>query len=186
MQFKRFPIDGPVLIEPKVYGDERGFFFESYKKSAFAQENIPTDFFQDNHSRSAKGVLRGMHMQLPPYEQGKLVRVVKGRVIDVVIDIRVGSPNFGKWISVELSEENKNIFWVPPGFAHGFITLEDKTDFLYKVTSEYNPKNEVGIRWDDPALEIPWKTWLPNADFIVSQRDSETPFLKDFKSPFVY
>ncbi|TGL80362.1 dTDP-4-dehydrorhamnose 3,5-epimerase [Leptospira yasudae] len=186
MQFKRFPIDGPVLIEPKVFGDERGFFFESFKDSAFKQENIPTDFFQDNHSRSARGVLRGMHMQIPPYEQGKLVRVVRGRVIDVVIDIRVGSPNFGKWISVELSEENKNIFWVPPGFAHGFVTLEDKTDFLYKVTSEYNPKNEVGIRWNDPALGIPWKTWLPDSDFIISQRDQETPLLADFKSPFVY
>ncbi|MBW0434160.1 dTDP-4-dehydrorhamnose 3,5-epimerase [Leptospira yasudae] len=186
MQFKRFPIDGPVLIEPKVFGDERGFFFESFKDSAFKQENIPTDFFQDNHSRSARGVLRGMHMQIPPYEQGKLVRVVRGRVIDVVVDIRVGSPTFAQWVSVELSEENKNIFWVPPGFAHGFITLEDKTDFLYKVTQEYNPKNEVGIRWNDPALGIPWKTWLPDSDFIISQRDQETPLLADFKSPFVY
>ncbi|MCG6167630.1 dTDP-4-dehydrorhamnose 3,5-epimerase [Leptospira sanjuanensis] len=186
MQFKRFPIEGPVLIEPKVFGDERGFFFESFKDSAFKQENIPTDFFQDNHSRSARGVLRGMHMQIPPYEQGKLVRVVRGRVIDVVVDIRIGSPTFAQWVSVELSEENKNIFWVPPGFAHGFLTLEDETDFLYKVTQEYNPKNEVGIRWNDPALDIPWKTWLPDSDFIVSQRDQETPLLADFKSPFVY
>ncbi|EMJ93232.1 dTDP-4-dehydrorhamnose 3,5-epimerase [Leptospira alstonii] len=186
MLFKRFPIEGPVLIEPKVYGDERGFFFETFKSSVFERENIPTHFSQDNHSRSSRGVLRGMHMQIPPYEQGKLVRVVRGKVVDVVIDIRVGSPNYGKWISVELSEENKNIFWVPPGFAHGFITLEDKTDFLYKVTSEYNPGKEVGIRWNDPALSIPWKTWLPDGEFILSGRDQETPLFADFKSPFVY
>ncbi|PJZ55323.1 dTDP-4-dehydrorhamnose 3,5-epimerase [Leptospira adleri] len=186
MQFKRFPIEGPVLIEPKVYGDERGFFFESFKSSTFVQENIPVDFQQDNHSRSAKGVLRGMHFQIPPFEQGKLVRVVRGRVIDVIVDIRKGSPTFGQWVSADLSEENKNIFWVPPGFAHGFITLEDNTDFLYKVTREYNPQKEIGIRWEDPSLGIPWKNWLPNFDFIVSKRDQETPFLSDFETPFVY
>ncbi|EMO53602.1 dTDP-4-dehydrorhamnose 3,5-epimerase [Leptospira noguchii] len=186
MQFKKFPIEGPVLIEPKVFGDERGFFLETFKTSIFEKENIPAHFIQDNHSRSSRGVLRGMHLQVPPYEQGKLVRVVRGRVMDVVVDVRVGSPNYGKWLSVELSEENKNIFWVPPGFAHGFLTLEDKTDFLYKVTQEYNPQNEVGIRWNDPALGIPWKTWLSDSEFIVSQRDQVTPFLADFKSPFVY
>ncbi|EMO34138.1 dTDP-4-dehydrorhamnose 3,5-epimerase [Leptospira santarosai] len=186
MQFKRFPIEGPVLIEPKVFGDERGFFFETFKASLFEIENIPTHFCQDNHSRSSYGVLRGMHLQVPPYEQGKLVRVVRGKVVDVVVDVRVGSPSYGKWLSVELSEENKNIFWVPPGFAHGFLTLEDKTDFLYKVTKEYNPQNEVGIRWNDPTLGIPWETWLPNSEFIVSPRDQRTPSIADFKSPFVY
>ncbi|EMJ61669.1 MULTISPECIES: dTDP-4-dehydrorhamnose 3,5-epimerase [Leptospira] len=186
MQFKRFSIEGPVLIEPKVFGDERGFFFETFKTSLFESENIPTHFSQDNHSRSSRGVLRGMHLQVPPYEQGKLVRVVRGKVVDVVVDVRVGSPSYRKWLSVELSEENKNIFWVPPGFAHGFLTLEDKTDFLYKVTKEYSPQNEVGIRWDDPALGIPWKTWLPDSEFTVSPRDQGTPFFVDFKSPFVY
>ncbi|MBM9501991.1 dTDP-4-dehydrorhamnose 3,5-epimerase [Leptospira sp. 201903071] len=186
MQFKRFSIEGPVLIEPKVYGDERGFFFESFKKSAFENENIPTDFQQDNHSRSARGVLRGMHFQIPPFEQGKLVRVVRGRVIDVIIDIRKGSPTFGQWISADLSEENKNIFWVPPGFAHGFITLEDNSDFLYKVTQEYNPQKEIGIRWDDPDIGVPWRNWLPNVDLIISKRDQETPLLADFQTPFVY
>ncbi|WML92869.1 dTDP-4-dehydrorhamnose 3,5-epimerase [Leptospira interrogans] len=186
MQFKKFQIEGPVLIEPKVFGDERGFFLETFKASIFEKENIPFQFSQDNHSRSSRGVLRGMHLQIPPYDQGKLVRVVRGKVIDVVVDVRVGSPNYGKWLSVELSEENKNIFWVPPGFAHGFLTLEDKTDFLYKVTGEYSPQNEVGIRWDDPALGIPWKTWLSDSGFIVSQRDQVTPFFADFKSPFVY
>ncbi|WP_061285538.1 dTDP-4-dehydrorhamnose 3,5-epimerase [Leptospira interrogans] len=186
MQFKKFQIEGPVLIKPKVFGDERGFFLETFKASIFEKENIPFQFSQDNHSRSSRGVLRGMHLQIPPYDQGKLVRVVRGKVIDVVVDVRVGSPNYGKWLSVELSEENKNIFWVPPGFAHGFLTLEDKTDFLYKVTGEYSPQNEVGIRWDDPTLDIPWKTWLSDSEFIVSQRDQVTPFLADFKSPFVY
>lgn len=130
MQFKKFQIEGPILIEPKVFGDERGFFLETFKASIFEKENIPFQFSQDNHSRSSRGVLRGMHLQIPPYDQGKLVRVVRGKVIDVVVDVRVGSPNYGKWLSVELSEENKNIFWVPPGFAHGFLTLEDKTVFF--------------------------------------------------------
>lgn len=132
MLFKRFPIEGPVLIEPKVYGDERGFFFETFKSSVFERENIPTHFSQDNHSRSSRGVLRGMHMQIPPYEQGKLVRVVRGKVVDVVIDIRVGSPNYGKWISVELSEENKTSFGFRPDLLTALSPWKIKLIFYIK------------------------------------------------------
>ncbi len=184
MNFKRFKIDGPVLIEPKVFGDERGFFFESFKASLFNREGIPTEFLQDNHSRSSKGVLRGMHFQVPPVPQGKMVRVVRGGVVDVVIDIRKNSSTYGEWLSVELNEENKSIFYVPPGFAHGFLTLLDGTDFLYKVTTEYSPVHELGIHPFDSEIKIPWKDWLQE-EFILSKKDKESPQLRDFSSPFV-
>lgn len=183
MNFKRFSIAGPVLIEPKVFGDERGFFFESYKDTHFEREGLPTSYKQDNHSRSQKGVLRGLHFQIPPYAQGKLVRVVRGAVMDVIVDIRKNSPSFGKWIAEELNETNKKIFYVPPGFAHGFLTLEDNTDFLYKVTEEYAPDCEKGISPFDLDLMIPWKNWL-SYDFILSKKDSEAPGLRDYGSPF--
>ena len=184
MNFKRFKIEGPVLIEPKVFGDERGFFFESFKSSLFNREGIPTEFLQDNHSRSSKGVLRGMHFQVPPVPQGKMVRVVRGGVMDVVIDIRKNSSTYGEWLSVELNEENKSIFYVPPGFAHGFLTLLDGTDFLYKVTTEYSPVHELGIHPFDSEIKIPWKDWLQE-EFILSKKDKESPQLRDFSSPFV-
>jgi dTDP-4-dehydrorhamnose 3,5-epimerase len=183
MNFKRFKIDGPVLIEPKVFGDERGFFFESFKASLCKSEGIPTDFLQDNHSRSSKSVLRGMHFQIPPFPQGKMVRVIRGGVVDVVIDIRKNSKSFGEWMSVELNEENKSIFYVPPGFAHGFLTLQDETDFLYKVTTEYSPTHELGIHPLDSDMKIPWKDWLQE-EFILSQKDKDSPKLRDFISPF--
>jgi len=148
-------IDGPLIIEPKVFGDERGFFMESWNAAAFAQAGLDLTFVQDNHSRSQKGVLRGMHFQNPA-PQGKLVRVVSGAVFDAVVDLRRSSPTFGKWTGVLLSAENKRMFWVPEGFAHGFLTLEDNTDFLYKCTSAYLPQNECSLAWDDPDVGIDW------------------------------
>lgn len=148
-------IAGPLIIEPKVFGDERGFFMESWNAAAFAQAGLDLTFVQDNHSRSQKGVLRGMHFQNPA-PQGKLVRVVSGAVFDAVVDLRRSSPTFGKWTGVLLSAENKRMFWVPEGFAHGFLTLEDNTDFLYKCTSAYLPQNECSLAWDDPDVGIDW------------------------------
>ncbi len=148
-------IVGPLIIEPKVFGDERGFFMESWNAAAFAQAGLDLTFVQDNHSRSQKGVLRGMHFQNPA-PQGKLVRVVSGAVFDAVVDLRRSSPTFGKWTGVVLSSENKRMFWVPEGFAHGFLTLEDNTDLLYKCTSAYLPQNECSLAWDDPDVGIVW------------------------------
>lgn len=143
------------IIEPKVYGDDRGFFMESWNRKAFADLGLDLDFTQDNHSRSAAGVLRGLHFQ-NPNPQGKLVRVTAGRVWDVAVDIRRSSPTFGKWVGVELSAANKRMFWVPPGFAHGFVALEDGTDFLYKCVGAYTPANEHSLLWNDPEVGIEW------------------------------
>lgn len=148
-------IPGPLVIEPKVFGDERGFFMESWNAAAFAAAGLDLRFVQDNHSRSQKGVLRGMHFQNPG-AQGKLVRVVSGAVFDVAVDLRRSSPHFGQWVGVELSAANKRMFWVPEGFAHGFLTLADDTDFLYKCTAPYAPEHEHSLAWDDPAVGIEW------------------------------
>lgn len=148
-------IPGPLIIEPRVFGDDRGFFFESWSESAFARAGLDLNFVQDNHSRSQKGVLRGMHFQNPG-PQGKLVRVARGAVFDAVVDLRRSSPTFGKWTGVTLSAENKRMFWVPEGFAHGFLTLENDTDFLYKCTAPYAPQWEASLAWDDPAVGIAW------------------------------
>ena len=148
-------IDGPLIIEPRVFGDERGFFMESWNAAVFAGQGLELAFVQDNHSRSQKGVLRGMHFQ-NPQPQGKLVRVTRGAVFDAVVDLRRSSPNFGRWTGVHLSAENKRMFWVPEGFAHGFLTLEDDTDFLYKCTAPYAPEHEGSLAWDDPAVGIKW------------------------------
>lgn len=155
MRFIACDIPGPVIIEPKVFGDERGFFLESWNRAAFAEAGLDLTFVQDNHSRSSRGVLRGLHYQ-HPNPQGKLVRVANGSVFDVAVDIRRSSATFGRWIGVELSAANQRMLWVPPGFAHGFLTLEDKTDFLYKCTDFYQPASEHCLRWDDPALAIDW------------------------------
>ncbi|RYF34003.1 MAG: dTDP-4-dehydrorhamnose 3,5-epimerase [Comamonadaceae bacterium] len=145
-----------LILEPKVFGDARGFFFESFNHRAFeAAVGHTVSFVQDNHSRSARGVLRGLHFQ-DPTQQGKLVRVASGRAWDVAVDIRRSSPTYGQWAAVELSSEKNNLFWVPPGFAHGFLSLEDGTDFLYKCTDYYAPEHEHAIRWDDPDLAIAW------------------------------
>ena len=155
MKLTRTAIDDVVIIEPAVFGDDRGFFMESWNAARFAEAGIDVAFVQDNHSRSARGVLRGLHYQVNQ-PQGKLVRVAAGRVFDAVVDLRRGSPSFGKWVGVELSADNKRMLWVPPGLGHGFLTLEDGTDFLYKCTEYYSPKDERSIRWDDPTIGIEW------------------------------
>ena len=153
---KETPIKDLVIIEPKVFGDERGFFQETYNKESFAELGFNMEFVQDNHSKSKKGVLRGLHFQTKNV-QGKLVRVTRGAVYDVAVDLRTNSPTFGKWFGVLLTEQNKLMFYVPEGFAHGFLTLEDDTEFLYKCTNLYSPEYDSGILWNDPIININWK-----------------------------
>lgn len=148
-------LPGVLLIEPRVFGDDRGFFMESWNAESFAAAGLDLTFVQDNHSKSARGVLRGLHYQNPD-PQGKLVRVVAGAVYDVAVDLRRSSPHFGKWVGYELSAENKRMLWVPPGFAHGFLSLADGTEFLYKCTASYRPQHEKSLLWDDPAVGIDW------------------------------
>lgn len=160
-----------LLLEPKVFGDERGFFMESFNQKAFDQAvGRHVEFIQDNHSRSAKGVLRGLHYQLPPHAQGKLVRVTHGSVFDVAVDMRRSSPTFGHWVGVELSSENHRQLWLPPGMAHGFLVTSDSADFLYKTTAYYAPQAEACVRWDDAKLAISWP--ILNAPPIVSGKDA--------------
>lgn len=155
MKFLETAIPGPIIVEPAVFGDDRGFFLESWNAANFRNGGLDLTFVQDNHSRSAKGVLRGLHFQ-NPNPQGKLVRVTAGAVWDVAVDVRRSSPHFGKWVGVELSAANKRMFWVPPGFAHGFLTLEDDTDFLYKCTAPYEPASDHSLLWNDTTLGIDW------------------------------
>lgn len=169
-------IPGPLIIEPKVFGDDRGFFLESWNAAAFNEVGLSPSFVQDNHSRSQKGVLRGMHFQ-NPWPQGKLVRVTRGAVFDVVVDLRRSSQHFGKWTGVTLSAENRRMFWVPEGFAHGFLTLEDNTDFLYKCTAPYSAQNEHSLRWDDPDVGISWP--LNGEDPLLSHKDRKGVGLHD-------
>jgi dTDP-4-dehydrorhamnose 3,5-epimerase len=173
MPFLFTPLDVPdlILIVPRMFPDDRGCFFETFKASDFASHGITGAFVQDNHSVSQNGVLRGLHYQLPPKAQGKLIRVTRGRAWDVAVDIRQSSPTFLKWAAVELSAENRHMLYVPPGFAHGFTALTDDVHLLYKCTSEYSKKHERGIHWDDPELEIPW----PVAEPIISERDDQLP-----------
>jgi len=157
MAYEKLALPEVVLFTPKVFGDDRGFFFESFNEREFAEAtSLDYSFVQDNHSKSVKGVLRGLHYQLPPHAQGKLVRVVKGAVFDVAIDIRKSSRNFGKWVGAMLSADNKQQLWIPPGFAHGFVTLTDTAEFLYKTTDFYAPQSERCIAWNDPTLAIQW------------------------------
>jgi dTDP-4-dehydrorhamnose 3,5-epimerase len=150
-------IEGVVIFEPRVFGDARGFFLESFSQKVFDEATGGgTSFVQDNHSRSAKGVLRGLHFQKPPHAQGKLVRVTAGAVFDVAVDIRLGSPTFGRWVGVELNAENHRQLWIPPGLAHGFLVLSESADFLYKTTAYYAPQSEGAVRWDDPQIGIAW------------------------------
>lgn len=159
-----------LLIEPKVFGDDRGFFYESFNQRAFAEATgLDLCFVQDNHSKSARNVLRGLHYQLPPREQGKLVRVVAGEVFDVAVDIRKESPTFGRWVGVVLSAQNRRQLWVPPGFAHGFLVLSESTEFLYKTTDYYAPEYECGIAWNDPLLAIDWPLQMAP---ILSPKDA--------------
>lgn len=161
------------IFEPKSFGDERGFFFESFNQKAFEEAtDLKREFVQDNHSKSSRGVLRGLHYQLPPMAQGKLVRVVQGEVFDVAVDIRKSSATFGQWVGVNLSAENKRQLWIPEGFAHGFLTLSERAEFLYKTTNYYSPKDEGAIVWNDNELGIAW----PNAgDVVVSGKDQVAP-----------
>ena len=176
MQVIACDIEGPLIMEPKVFGDDRGFFMESWNKAAFAEAGLDIEFVQDNHSRSSKGVLRGMHFQNPG-PQGKLLRVVTGAVFDVAVDLRRSSPTFGKWVGVELSAANKRLLWVPEGFAHGFLTLEDGTDFLYKCTAPYAPQNEHSLAWDDPDIGIEWP--LHGVEPQLAEKDRKgTPLAK--------
>jgi dTDP-4-dehydrorhamnose 3,5-epimerase len=170
-------IPGVLILEPKVFGDERGFFMESYNQKAFNEAvGFEVNFVQDNHSRSAKGVLRGLHYQREPHAQGKLVRVTMGAVFDVAVDIRPGSATYGQWVGVELSGQNHKQMWMPPGIAHGFLVMSDSADFLYKTTDYYEPQAEGCIRWDDPRLRIRWP--LNSAAPVLSAKDVAAPGLE--------
>ncbi len=177
-EFERLRIEGVILVKPKVFGDNRGFFMESYKKSEFIAGGINTEFRQDNHSKSSKGVLRGLHYQAPPFEQAKLVRCTRGKIYDVAVDIRKNSKTFGEYIRVELSEENKHMLYIPEGFAHGFVVLSDEAELLYKTSNEYAPSADRGIRWNDEDLNIDW-----GIDFepVLSEKDKKQPLLKEIR-----
>ncbi len=185
-EFIKTEIPDVVLIKPKVFKDDRGFFLETYKKSDFEKAGIKAEFVQDNHSKSVKGVLRGLHFQKKPFAQGKLVRCIKGRIFDVAVDIRKGSPTYGKWVGYELSEENKHILWIPEGFAHGFLTLSDEAEVIYKVSGgEYSPEHDAGIIWNDPDIDIKWP--LDQVDeIILSEKDKKLPFLREIDTSFEY
>src|SRR5581483_8942439 len=166
--FTPLELPGLILVEPKVFRDPRGWFLEMYKRSDFVKHGIDAHFVQDNYARSVgAGTLRGLHYQLEPAAQGKLIRVVVGEILDVVVDIRKGSPTYGKWEKILLSEENKRMLWVPPGFAHGYCATSEVSEIVYKVTHEYSPTHERAIRWDDPQLAIPWPSQKP----LLSEKD---------------
>jgi dTDP-4-dehydrorhamnose 3,5-epimerase len=174
------PVQGPLLLTPRVFGDERGFFFESWNQQAFNAAAGDTAFVQDNHSRSSRGVLRGLHYQLPPHPQGKLVRCVLGEIFDVAVDIRRSSPTFGQWVGAVLSADNKQQLWVPAGFAHGFLTLSEQAEVLYKTTDFWSRQCERAILWDDPALAIAWPLEaLAGAVPQLSQKDGAAPLLAE-------
>lgn len=177
-KFVKTPVKDLLIIEPRVFPDGRGFFMETYKKSDFLTAGIKEDFKQDNHSYSSKGVLRGLHFQTGSSAQGKLVRVVKGAVWDVAVDLRLDSKTFGKWFGIELTEENNKMFYVPPGFAHGFVTLRDDTHFLYKCTEEYDPSADSGIIWNDVDLDIDWPL---KEGLSYSDKDLVLKTFKEFK-----
>jgi dTDP-4-dehydrorhamnose 3,5-epimerase len=171
------PIEGLLVIEPKVFVDERGLFMESFKASDFARFGVTQNFVQDNHSKSKKGVIRGLHFQRAPHAQGKLVRVTHGRAWDVAVDLRKGSSTFGMWYAEVLSADNHLLFWIPEGFAHGFLALEDDTELLYKCTTEYNQPSDGGIRWNDPDINVQWPEI--GVSPILSAKDADLPLLKD-------
>lgn len=175
-------IPGLLILEPDAFSDERGFFMETYSRDRYREAGIAEDFFQDNLSSSKRGVIRGLHYQAPPFAQGKLVSVLRGRVLDVAVDIRAGSPTYGKYVAVELSGENHKQFWIPAGFAHGFVALEDDTLFAYKCTAPYSKEHDRGIRWNDPAIGIEWGV----TDRIVSDKDRAHPLLSEIVQEFTF
>ena len=181
-EIKKYEITDIALITPRAYRDSRGYFMETYKKSAL-WEHIPYNFVQDNHSKSDRGILRGLHYQLKPAEQGKLVRVVRGSIFDVAVDIRKNSPTYGRYVGEYLSEENRRMLWVPPGFAHGFCTLENDTHVIYKVTCEYSPENERGIIYNDAEIGIEWP--LGESELSLAERDKNFPTLDKAEVNFV-
>ncbi|MBL7889493.1 MAG: dTDP-4-dehydrorhamnose 3,5-epimerase [Bacteroidia bacterium] len=180
MEITKTPIEGLLIIQPKVFEDDRGHFFESYNKSDFITNGINVDFVQDNQSLSQAGVLRGLHFQNPPFAQGKLVRVIKGAVLDIAVDIRKNSKTYGEHFSIILNEQNKTQFWIPEGFAHGFLTLENNTIFSYKCTNYYNKASEGCILWNDPVLNINWDIKNP----VLSEKDKVGEAFNKFKSQF--
>ena len=180
--FRQMDIPGLVLIEPKVFGDDRGYFLEIYKHSEFINAGVPEHFVQDNFSRSAKGVLRGLHYQKDPRAQGKLVRCMKGSIFDVAVDIRKGSPTYAQWAGQELSDRNNLMLYVPAGFAHGFLTLSGTAEVLYKCTAEYSPNDDRGIIWNDPDINIAWGEKAP----LLSAKDGLLPLLRDADNNFRY
>lgn len=184
MNIIKTEIPDVVIIEPTIFGDERGWFYESYNREAFEKAGIKNVFLQDNQSFSTKGVLRGLHYQLAPYSQAKLVRVLSGKILDVVVDIRKGSPYYGKWVSVILSAENKNQLFIPRGFAHGFVILSDTADFFYKCDNFYNPAADRGIKFDDKELAIDWQVDLN--DLVLSEKDKNHPSFCSAENNFVY
>jgi len=173
--FNKTELDGVIIVEPKILGDSRGFFLETYKASEFAANGINIVFCQDNHSKSAKGVIRGLHFQHFPKPQAKLVRCARGKIFDVAVDIRPNSENFGKWFGIELSEENRKMLFIPEGFAHGFSALSEDAEVLYKASNEYAPEFDAGIRWNDEDLNINWRVESP----IISEKDKVLPTLKE-------
>lgn len=177
MNYIKTEIDGVFIIEPKIFNDSRGYFFEAFKYSDFEKNIGPVSFIQDNESKSCRGVLRGLHYQKGSYSQAKLVRVIKGCVLDVAVDLRSGSATFGKHVMVELSDENKRQFFIPRGFAHGFLVLSDEAIFTYKVDNEYSPENEASIRFDDPDLNIKWP--MKSSEILTSKKDLEAVSFKD-------
>jgi dTDP-4-dehydrorhamnose 3,5-epimerase len=182
MKITTTAIEGLLIIEPRVFPDDRGYFYESYNKKKFEEAGINHDFVQDNQSFSQKGALRGLHGQANPFAQGKLVRVLQGSVLDVAVDIRKNSPTYGQHVTIELSGTNHLQFWVPPGFLHGFVTLEDDTIFTYKVTNFYDKASEIGVIWNDPTLGIGWGVDVK--EVLLSPKDEILPSFADFNSPF--
>lgn len=184
MEVIKTAIPEVVILEPKVYQDDRGYFFEAFSEEVFSHLVTPTHFVQDNESRSSYGVVRGLHFQAPPYAQAKLVRVVKGSVLDVAVDLRKGSPSYGTHVAVELSEENHRMLFIPRGFAHGFSVLSPDAIFQYKCDNYYTPQSEGAVAWDDPTLSIDWR--VPTQDVILSVKDTYHPRLDGFDTPFIY
>lgn len=182
MKFTKTSIEGLVIIDPTVFGDNRGYFLESYNEKEFKEVIGNVSFVQDNESKSSKGVLRGLHFQKPPFAQAKLVRCIEGKVLDVVVDIRKNSKTYGQYFTTELSGENKKQVFIPRGFAHGFLVLSESAIFAYKVDNTYAPEHDAGIRWNDPIVNIPWG--LSESEVLVSKKDAQLSFFTEFDSPF--
>ncbi len=184
MEAIKTAIDGVVIVEPRIFNDERGYFYESFSDREFREKVCNTTFVQDNQSKSSYGVLRGLHFQKAPHAQSKLVRVIKGKVIDVAVDIRKGSPTYGKYVAVELTEDNHRQLFVPRGFAHGFVVLSEEAVFQYKCDNFYNKESEGSLRWNDTDLGVDWG--ITEAEALLSDKDTVSPLFKDFDSPFSY